>query len=159
MAGEESNCYAQFIVISPVSKTCFFFLFSLFNLTNMKKYFILSGAAIAAIIFSNCNPSKKSTSGGNDVKEEVKVPATTYANGVSAVIMNNCAPCHIPSKGGKKKAYDNFANVKADIDEIIRRIELDPSVRGFMPFKGTAKMSDSTIAIFKKWKADGLAEN
>jgi hypothetical protein len=72
--------------------------------------------------------------------------------------MNNCSPCHIPAKGGNKKAYDNYGNVKNDIDDIIRRISLNPGDRGFMPFKH-AKLSDSTIAVFVKWKADGLAEN
>ncbi|HKC35805.1 MAG TPA: hypothetical protein VKB95_07070, partial [Chitinophagaceae bacterium] len=78
---------------------------------------------------------------------------------ISVVIMNNCVPCHIPAKGGFKKAYDNYANVKTDIDEMIRRIELNPTDKGFMPFKKTARLPDSTIAKFKKWRDDGLLEN
>jgi hypothetical protein len=35
---------------------------------------------------------------------------------------------------------------------------LNPGERGFMPFKKTAKLSDSTIAVFKQWKEDGLGE-
>jgi len=116
----------------------------------MKKYFILTVIVIATLVFSNCNPSKKLAA---------EIPKTTYANDVSLVIMNSCAPCHIPAKGGNKKPYDNFANVKTDIDEIIRRIQLNPGERGFMPFKKTAKLSDSTIAVFKKWKEDGLLSN
>jgi hypothetical protein len=77
---------------------------------------------------------------------------------MQADVVANCSPCHIPAKGGNKKPYDNFANVKTDIDEIIRRIELEPSARGFMPFRKNAKLSDSTIAVFKQWKADGLLE-
>jgi nitrate/TMAO reductase-like tetraheme cytochrome c subunit len=72
--------------------------------------------------------------------------------------MANCTPCHIPANGGRKRAYDNFTNVKEDIDEIIRRIDQNPTDRGFMPFKKTEKLNDSTIAVFKKWKADGLLE-
>jgi hypothetical protein len=48
--------------------------------------------------------------------------------------------------------------VAQDIDEIIRRIELNPTDKGFMPFKKTAKLNDSTINVFKKWKADGMLE-
>ena len=117
----------------------------------MKKYVVLSSVAIAAIVFSNCNSAKKATA--------TEIPKSTYATQMSAVIMNNCTPCHIPAKGGFKKAYDNYAAVKTDIDEIIRRIQLNPGERGFMPFKKTAKLSDSTIAIFKKWKDDGMLEN
>lgn len=116
----------------------------------MKKYFILSGIAIAALVFANCNSAKKTT--------VAVVPKSNYATNVSAVIMNSCAPCHIPAKGGNKRPYDNFANVKSDIDEILKRIQLNPTDRGFMPFKKAARLSDSTIAVFAKWKADGLLE-
>lgn len=117
----------------------------------MKKYFTIAVTAITAFVFSNCHTAKKATT--------MEVPKATYATDVSAVIMSNCSPCHIPAKNGFKKPYDNYANVKADIDEIIRRIELNPGDRGFMPFKKTAKLSDSTIAVFKKWKDDGMLEN
>lgn len=116
----------------------------------MKKWFLLSGIIIAAIVLSNCSSSKKTTA---------DVSKATYAANVSTVIMNYCAPCHVPAKGGNKKPYDNFTNVKTDIDEILRRIQLNPGDRGFMPFKKTARLSDSTIAVFKKWKDDGMLEN
>ncbi len=129
-----------------------FSLLSVSNLTNMKKYFVLTGIAIIAIVFSNCNSTKKA------VAAAAVVPKSTYTSEVSAVVMSNCSPCHIPAKGGNKKPYDNFANTKADIDEIIKRIEMNPGERGFMPFKKTTKLSDSTIALFKKWRDDGLLE-
>lgn len=116
----------------------------------MKKYFVITGIAIIAVVFTNCNATKKAAA-----KE---LPKTTYAANVSTVITSYCTPCHIPSKGGNKKAYDNFASVKTDIDEIIRRIELNPGERGYMPFK-KPKLNDSTIAVFKQWKADGMLEN
>jgi len=127
-----------------------FYLFSFSNLTNMKKYFILSGIAIVALVFANCNSAKKATA--------TAPPKSTYATNVSTIMMNYCSPCHIPAKGGNKKPFDNFANVKTDIDEIIRRVEMNPNEIGFMPFKKPAKLSDSTIAVFKQWKADGLME-
>ena len=80
-----------------------------------------------------------------------------YENSLQTLIVGNCSPCHIPQKGGQKKSYDNYANVKADIDEIIRRIQLNPSEKGYMPFK-REKLSDSTVAVFKQWKADGMLE-
>jgi hypothetical protein len=116
----------------------------------MKKYFVFSGIVIAAIVFANCNSAKKTTA--------AEAPKSTYASHITSAVTTYCTPCHIPAKGGNKKAYDNFANVKADIDEIIRRIELNPGDRGYMPFK-KAKLSDSTIAVFKQWKADGMLEN
>lgn len=114
----------------------------------MKKFFVLSIIVIATMVLSNCSSTKKIAA----------VPKSTYSTDLSMLIMKNCVPCHVPAKGGNKKPYDNFANVKTDIDEIIRRIELNPGERGFMPFKKTAKLNDSTITAFKKWRADGLLE-
>lgn len=117
----------------------------------MKKYFVAASVIIAVLVFSNCNSGKKIAA--------TPVPKSTYATNLSTLIMDNCVPCHIPAKGGRKKSYDNYANVKADIDEMIRRIELNPTDKGFMPFKKTEKLPDSTIAKFKKWRDDGLLEN
>jgi len=114
----------------------------------MKKllFFILAGCAV--IVLTKCSSSKKIAA---------NKPKLSYEANLSTVIMSHCSPCHIPEKGGKKKALDNYANVQQDIDEIIRRIQLSPSERGFMPFKNT-KLDDSTIAIFKEWKEGGMLE-
>jgi len=119
----------------------------------MKKFPVLILLAVTAFIFSYCSSSKKAAAA------KMEVPKTTFANNLQTVIVGNCSPCHIPEKGGRKKAYDNFTNVKTDIDEIVRRIQLAPHEKGFMPFKKTEKLNDSTIAVFKQWKEDGLLEN
>jgi uncharacterized membrane protein len=116
----------------------------------MKKYFIFGSLATAILVFANCGPSKKIAT--------VPVLKSSYEKDVQTLIMANCTPCHIPANGGFKRAYDNFINVKTDIDEIIRRISLNPTDRGFMPFKKTEKLNDSSIAVFKKWKVEGLLE-
>lgn len=115
----------------------------------MKKLFIIGSAALSVFICANCGSSKKAAS---------DAPKLNYEANVQTAIVENCSPCHIPAKGGNKRPYDNYANVKADIDEIIRRINLNPGERGFMPMRKQTKLSDSTIAIFTQWKADGLLE-
>jgi uncharacterized membrane protein len=125
----------------------------------MKKYFVAAAFIIPVIFLSNCNPAKKTTASVPPPPVETPVIAkSTYANNISVLIANKCSPCHIPAKGGFKKAYDNYANVKTDIDEMISRIELNPTDKGFMPFKKTAKLSDSAITVFKQWKTDGMLE-
>lgn len=116
----------------------------------MKKLFVLSAITATVLVFAKCSSTKKTTAAA--------APKLSYETDVQTVIMANCSPCHIPAKGGNKKSYDNFARVKADIDEMIHRIELDPGEKGFMPFRKTAKLSDSTIAVFKQWRDDGLLE-
>jgi mono/diheme cytochrome c family protein len=128
----------------------------------MKKILIVSSFTVVSVLLAYCCGPKKvaatpSVTGAAEAPKVVEVPKSTFESGVSAVVMANCAPCHIPSKGGNKRPYDNFTNVKADIDEIIRRVSLNPTDRGFMPMKGQ-KLSDETIAVFKKWKADGSME-
>jgi len=116
----------------------------------MKKVYVLLAFSVCVVVLANCNPSKSATA--------TLTAKTTYEAHLAPVIMSNCAPCHIPSKGGNKKAYDNFANVKTDIDEMIRRIELNPDEKGFMPFRKKEKLPDSTIALFKKFRDDGSLE-
>ena len=118
----------------------------------MKRYSVLFLLVVTVFVFSYCSSSKKAAASA------AETPKLAYESSIQTLIVGNCSPCHIPEKGGRKKAYDTFANVKTDIDEIVRRIELDPHEKGFMPFKKTAKLSDSTIAVFKQWKADGLLE-
>jgi mono/diheme cytochrome c family protein len=113
----------------------------------MKKLLLLVSIAAAVSVFSNCSSTRKVAA----------APASTYETHIQTMVMNNCSPCHIPAKGGNKKAFDNYTNVKSDIDEILRRIQLNPGEKGYMPFK-RPKLSDSTINVFKQWKADGMLE-
>ena len=117
----------------------------------MKKISLVFSLIAVSIVLSYCSSSKKAA------KKEI--PKTTYAVNMETVISANCAPCHIPAKGGNKKPYDNYANVKTDIDEMIRRIELEPTVKGFMPFKKSEKLPAEVIEVFKQWKIDGMLEN
>ena len=125
----------------------------------MKKLFVFALLIASAIVFSYCNPSKKTTSTSTTTTEapmEVK-KASLYAGNVETIIMSKCSPCHIPP-GGNKTPFNTYASVKANIDEIIKRIELNPTDRGFMPFKKTEKLDEATINVFKQWKSDGMLE-
>jgi hypothetical protein len=116
----------------------------------MKKVFTLFLISGLVVFLVNCNPAKKATGSPASV--------TTWEAHVQPLVMTHCTPCHIPAKGGNKKAYDNYANVKTDIDEMIRRIELNPGDRGFMPFRAKEKLSDSIINVFKEFRGDGVVE-
>ena len=114
----------------------------------MKKFFVFASLGFIALALSYCSSSKKAA--------KTKI-LSSYSGNVEAVVSNSCSPCHIPSKGGRVKALDTYAAVRDNIDEIIRRIELNPTDKGFMPFKHD-KLSQDTISIFKQWKTDGLIE-
>ena len=113
----------------------------------MKKFSLFALVITAVTVFSYCSSTKRAAQ---------KVPLLTYEANIQQLVASKCSPCHIPSKGGNKMSFDNYDGVKSNIDSIIGRIELMPNQRGFMPFK-RAKLSDSTINIFKQWRADGLS--
>jgi len=105
---------------------------------------------ITVTVLSYCSSSKKAAS------SSAKTAPVMYAGNVEAIVMNSCSPCHFPP-GGNKKPLNSYAAVRDNIDDIIRRIELNPTDRGFMPFKHS-KLSQDTINVFKQWKAAGTPE-
>lgn len=117
----------------------------------MKKFYVFAAIGVIATALTYCSSAKKAAKTAAAAK-------ATYATSVAPVVATACSPCHISGKGNKKP-FDNYANVKSDIDEMIRRIELNPGEKGFMPFKRATKISADTVAIFKKFKEDGLLEN
>jgi len=123
----------------------------------MKKIFVFTLLIASTIVFSYCNPSKKTAGAGSSTTTAEAKVTTHYAGNVETIIMSKCSPCHIPP-GGNKTPFNSYASVKANIDEIIKRIELNPTDRGFMPFKKTEKLDEATINVFKQWKADGMIE-
>ncbi len=124
----------------------------------MKKIFILAAAiGISIILFSNCHSAKKGMTGVSAADTTATAAKVSYSSQVRSIVAANCSPCHIPAKGGNKKALDTYDSLKANIDDVIRRIQLNPADTGFMPFKHP-KLSDSTIAIFKQWRDMGTPE-
>ncbi|HET9056927.1 MAG TPA: hypothetical protein VFN30_08790 [Chitinophagaceae bacterium] len=114
----------------------------------MKKLMFFVSVIAMLFLLSYCSSSKRASA---------KRPLLTYDANLALVINENCVPCHIPAKGGNKKPFNTYEAVRIDIDEMIRRISLNPGDKGYMPFK-RPKLADSVINIFKQWKEDGLRE-
>jgi hypothetical protein len=109
----------------------------------MRKIVLLFSLVLLGFLFQYCSSSKK----------VIAAPKVSYAS-VQPVIMNSCSPCHT---GGKQKSLNNYITAKDEIDEIITRIQKQPTEKGFMPMKHP-KLADSTIQLFVRWKNDGLSE-
>ncbi len=125
----------------------------------MKKIFVVF-SLLAIIIFVACTQKSNPTT---TVKEKHKekethmAMKTTYMGGVQQLIQAKCSPCHLPSKGGNKASFENYASAAKYGPDMITRIERNPGDKGFMPFKN-AKLSEDEIKTFKKWVSDGLME-
>lgn len=119
----------------------------------MKKVFICLVSA-GVLVFAAC--SKKA----NPTKTEENKPAvvaTTYSNAIQPLVQAKCAPCHIPSKGGRKADLDSYASASKLGADMLKRIEMNPTDRGFMPMR-SPKLSAEEIAIVRKWVEGGMAE-
>jgi mono/diheme cytochrome c family protein len=103
----------------------------------------------AAILFQYCATSQKPG-------KAAAAPKITYVQHIEPILIQNCSPCHFPPKGNKEP-LNTYAAAKAEIDEILESIRKNPGEKGFMPARH-AKLPDSTINAFAKWKADGLLE-
>lgn len=109
----------------------------------MRKLAITLTLVATVMLFQFCHNSKKIAA----------TPMVTFENNVLPVVKTSCAPCHVNGPG----ALVNYAVAKEKADDIIRRIQLDPTERGFMPLKHP-KLSDTAITAFVDWKKGGLLE-
>lgn len=115
----------------------------------MKKLLVFLFLFIA-VICEFCTSSKKAT------KTPPPPPKMTYQTNVQSIVMASCSPCHTGANA-RQKSLNTYDQVKANIDDIITRIQRNPNDRGFMP-KNHPKLPDSTIQVFVQWKNNGLAE-
>src|ERR1043165_9856897 len=104
----------------------------------MKKLYVFAAIGILAIALTYCSSAKKAAKNASKTTTASK---STYSTAVAPVVMASCSPCHISGKGNKKP-YDNYANVKADIDDILRGINLNTTDRGFMTFRRATKQAE-----------------
>lgn len=120
----------------------------------MKKILIMAGVVAGISMLSNCHSAKKTAA---KTSAPPIAAAVTYHSNMESVLAANCSPCHFPAKGGNKPPFDTYEAAKAKIDSMIARIELNPTDKGFMPFK-RPKLSDSTINLFKQWRDSGTPQ-
>ena len=111
---------------------------------------------VTLIVFVSC--AKKTTSAGSTATETPKAKATSYTTDVLPLLQAKCSPCHFPSKGGNKANFETYASASKFGSEMVTRVQKNPGERGFMPMRNP-KLSDTDIALLKKWVDGGMAEN
>ncbi|RYZ94173.1 MAG: hypothetical protein EOP47_28330, partial [Sphingobacteriaceae bacterium] len=84
----------------------------------MKKIYVYAAVISCITLFAYCSGSKNATT-----PKEV-APTFTYTGHVQSLVTEKCSPCHIAGKGNKL-SLDNMDAMKTNIDDIIRRIELN----------------------------------
>ncbi|VFB04860.1 MULTISPECIES: hypothetical protein [Chryseobacterium] len=81
----------------------------------------------------------------------------TYNKDVKPIIEANCISCHSAGGSASFQPWNNYSQVKNNIDKIIDRISRPNGDPLKMPQGGS--LSPSQITIITKWKTDGLSEN
>ena len=111
----------------------------------MKKVLVPAIFLATLVVFQFCSSSKIAQ----------KAPKITYANKIQSVIQGNCSPCHV---GNARSGHlDSYDSARAHINEIVRRIQLNPGEKDFMPSRHS-KLPDSTIQYFIAWKDAGTPQ-
>jgi uncharacterized membrane protein len=123
---------------------------------KMKKVtFTTMVVVLSAVFLTYCSTSRKAA---DTPASSTKKATVTYSANLMPLIEGKCSPCHIPAKGGNKEPFNSVENVRAHIDEIIRRIQLDPTDSKFMP-KKKSPLSKEEIDMFKTWKSEGTEKS
>ena len=116
----------------------------------MKKTLVTGSLLVAlAFLMQFCSTTRKTA-------EQPKVAKITYQGNVKELIETKCTPCHIPGKGNKTP-YVTYDAVKADYEDIMKRVHMNPGERGFMPMR-KEKLSDSALTLLAAWKTDGFLD-
>jgi len=114
----------------------------------MKKLNFLVQIIAFAISITSCSTTV--------IEEVVILGPVTYTTNVSAIIRNNCLPCHAgtsPSAGLNLETFEGVQN-STENGNLLARIN---SVSNPMPSSG--KMSDILINTIEEWAIQGYLEN
>lgn len=82
----------------------------------------------------------------------------TYQQNIRPIFEAHCLSCH-GNRESKKRQLHTYETVKEKIDDILYRVQLEPSNRKFMPYKmQQAPLTRAQIAVLQAWKDGGMVE-
>ena len=113
----------------------------------MRKYILILGVLFVMV---SCKSDKIEPANPNCPDE------VSFSQTIEPLITSNCGSCH--GTGGTPPALTNHTEISSSADNIIARIQLDPTNSQLMPFGGP-KLADSTIQQFKCWVDQGKLNN
>jgi uncharacterized membrane protein len=117
------------------------------------QYSLLFILTACACVLQFCKPAQSTTA---SVPEAPSVPLVSYEKDIKPLMVGKCTPCHFPETG-KKKMLDTYAAVKTDVNEIIRRVKLNPEEAAFMPFKSKKpQLTPDEIQLLDNWLKQGM---
>lgn len=66
-------------------------------------------------------------------------------------MIQKCTPCHFPARG-RKKMLNTYSATKEYASDILKRVQLSPKDKKFMPFKSKRPaLTEKEIKLFNDW--------
>lgn len=116
----------------------------------LRKIGACAGFLCLAATFQFCGTAK------NTSQMKPAENAVSYDLQIQPLIVQSCTPCHFPEQG-KKKFLDTYASAKANIQDIIQRVELPEDDPKFMPFKNKKpSLTEAQVQLLKDWVDQGF---
>lgn len=82
----------------------------------------------------------------------------TYQQDIRPIFEAHCLSCH-GNRESKKRQLHTYDTISEKIDDILYRVQLEPSNRKFMPYKmRQAPLSSAQIAVLQAWKDGGMVK-
>ncbi len=82
----------------------------------------------------------------------------SYSTTIEPLIITNCSTSGCHAVGFTSPALTNHTEIATNADQILNRIQLDPTNGQLMP-SGGPKLADSLIQQFKCWVNQGSQDN
>ena len=82
----------------------------------------------------------------------------SFTEKIEPMILNSCATSGCHAAGFQSPTLETHADISAEANDILVRIQLDPTSSQLMP-SGGPKLADSLIQQFKCWVDQGKQDN
>ena len=116
----------------------------------MKILFFMISLGLTTVVLSNVAPLLPSTGSYSS--------PVTYQQHIRPIFEVHCLSCH-GNRESKKRQLHTYETVKEKMEDILYRVQLEPSNRKFMPYKmRQAPLTRAQIAVLQAWKDGGMVE-
>lgn len=116
----------------------------------MKLFLFIIALGLTTVVLSSVAPLLSSA-------DSYSSPVT-YQQNIRPIFEAHCLSCH-GNRESKKRQLHTYETVKEKIDDILYRVQLEPSNRKFMPYKmRQAPLTRVQIAVLQAWKDGGMVE-
>ncbi len=107
---------------------------------------------VLVTLFLNTSSCKEKMESIQKQPQAMEQDTIYYQKHIYSLMLVNCTPCHFPVNG-HEKMLNTYDSVKNNIDEILRRVQLEVNDSNFMPYlQKKPPLTKEEIQLFIDWK-------